>query len=340
MAGFSWSGDSGESGREELYRVSVYTDRDCVNRVFEGVAVGSPAYAPRLSFTGLDIPTNTDELDVARIQNLSPGADFGRRADGTTVAPTELGAAGTFTPTLLGSSAGASSSSSSSTGSTSTPSPPSSSSGASFPTSITAGGPSVDLWDINWPEGQYYWTVIPVRWQVKNQPVTTLIPPVAPTTPPTGPPPPDPLEYWDDELAEDVCQSGSGRIATLGKASQQPATASTSAPFISGLSPKGGLRAASVNKPTFYGAPLVAWKPVLGASFYEVQWSKSSYPWRPAGNLYTYSTQTTLKLQPGKWFYRVRGIDLYVQPGAEQLAWSEHTGIVVAKPKFRVVGGK
>lgn len=340
MAGFSWSGDSGRYGREELYRVSVYTDRDCLNRVFESPAVGSPAYAPRLSATGLDYPTNTDRLAVARIQNLSPGADFGRRADDTPAAPTELGAGGTFTPTLLGTSAAASSSSSGSTGSTSTTTPPSSSSGASFPTSITAGGPAVDLWDINWPEGQYYWTVIPVRWQVKVQPVTTLIPPAAPTTPPTGPPPPNPLEYWDDELAEDVCQGGSGRIATLGKTSQQPTTASTSAPFISGLSPKGGLRAASVKRPTFYGAPIVAWEPVLGAGFYEVQWSKSAYPWRPVGNLYTYSTQTTLKLQPGKWYYRVRGIDLYVPTGAAQLAWSENTGIVVAKPKFRVVGGK
>ena len=332
MAGFSWSGDSGVYGRRELYRVSVFTDRDCLNRVFESPAVGSPAYAPRLNATGLDYPANTDKLAVARIQNLMPGPDPGKRADATAVSPTELGPGGTFTPTLIGAPAPASS------GSSTTTPPASSSTGAQFPTSISAGGPSVDLWDNNWPEGQYYWTVIPVRWQVTEPPVTTVVPPVAPTTPPTGPPPAPPIEYWDDELAEDVCQQGNGRVAILGKASERPATAA-GAPYSSGLSPKGGLRAATVKTPTFFGAPLVAWKPVLGASFYEVQWSKTAYPWRPRANLYTYSTQTTLPLQPGKWYYRIRGIDLFVPPGAAQLAWSEKMAVVVAKPKFRVVGG-
>ena len=32
---------------EGLYRVYVFTDRDCVNRVFTGYPVSSPAYAPR-----------------------------------------------------------------------------------------------------------------------------------------------------------------------------------------------------------------------------------------------------------------------------------------------------
>jgi hypothetical protein len=316
MSGFSWSGDSGVYGRKELYRVSVFTDRDCLNRVFESPAVGSPAYAPRLSATGLDYPVNTDELAVARIQNLMPGTDPGRRADDIAASPTELGPAGTFAPTLIGAPAASSSSGSSSTG-------------AAFPSSVTAGGPAVDLWDINWPEGQYYWTVIPVRWQPTTPPVTGITPPAPPTTPPTGPPPAPPIEYWDDELAEDACQQGNGRVALLGKTSEQPTTAA-GAPFASGLSPKGGLRAATVKTPTFFGAPLVAWKPVLGASFYEVQWSKTAYPWRPPANLFTYSTQSTLPLQPGKWYYRIRGIDLVGPTGAAQLAWSEKTAIIVS----------
>jgi hypothetical protein len=336
MAGFSWSGDSGINGPEELYRVSVYTDKDCLNRVFESPAVGSPAYAPRVSATGLDYPSNTDEVAVARLQNLVPGPDPGRRADDTPATPTELGSGATFTPIVIGAAAAGTSASSGSSGSAGAAS---SSTGAAFPSSITSGAPAVDLWDINWPEGQYYWTVIPVRWQVATPPVTTLIPPPAPVTPPTGPPPSPPIEYWDDELAEDVCMQGDGRVATLGKMSAQPLT-TDGLPFSSGLSPKGGLRAANIKTPSFYGAPLVAWKPVLGASFYEVQWSKTAYPWRPPGNLFTYATQTTLPLQPGKWYYRIRGIDLYVPTGAAQLAWSEKTPIVIAKPKFRVVKGK
>src|SRR4029079_11085769 len=140
MAGFSWSGDSGTYGREELYRVSVFTDRDCLNRVFESPAVGSPAYAPRVSATGLDYPSNTDEVAVARLQNLMPGTDPGRRADDTAVTPTELGPGATFTATRIGAAAAGDSASSGSSGSSTAP--PSSSTGAQFPSTITSGAPA------------------------------------------------------------------------------------------------------------------------------------------------------------------------------------------------------
>jgi hypothetical protein len=86
-----------------------------------------------------------------------------------------------------------------------------------------------------------------------------------------------------------------------------------------------------------YGSPLVAWKPALGASAYEVQWSKTAYPWRPQGNLFTFSTSTTLQLKPGKWYYRVRGIDFSLPTAAPQMAWSNKIGMVVAKPRFKLV---
>jgi hypothetical protein len=320
MPGFSWNGDSGRYGRTELYRVAVFTDKDCLNQVFESPAVGSPAYAPRLTATGLKLPTDTDVLTVARGQNLAPGPDTGHRADGTAVAPNELGTPATFTPTTIGA-----------------PSSGSSSSGTQIPP-ITPMGGAVDLWDVNWPEGEYYWTVLPVRWSILTPAVSSPNPATPPTTPPTGPPPPKPIGYWDDEIPQDACATG--RSATFGKESQQPDTGGA-VPYSSGLSPKGRLAPASTRKPTFFGAPLVAWKPSLGAQLYEVQWSKTSYPWRPVGNLYTYSTETTLPLQPGTWYYRIRGIDLFIPSGAAQMAWSDNTPVVVAKPKFRVVpGGK
>ena len=34
----------------------------------------------------------------------------------------------------------------------------------------------------------------------------------------------------------------------------------------------------------FYGSPLVAWTPALGATVYEVQWSKKRYPFKPEPN--------------------------------------------------------
>ena len=84
------------------------------------------------------------------------------------------------------------------------------------------------------------------------------------------------------------------------------------------------------------GSPLVAWQPALGATAYEVQWSKDAYPWRSYGNLYTYATSTTLPLKPGRWYYRVRGIDMTLPTGASTMAWSQKVGVVVAKPKFSI----
>ena len=53
--GFAFGGDRGGlmdyafAHPAELYRVYVATDRDCVNIVYRGAIVGSPAYAPRLN---------------------------------------------------------------------------------------------------------------------------------------------------------------------------------------------------------------------------------------------------------------------------------------------------
>ncbi len=63
--GFVFSGDSGGlmdyngGAPAELFRVYIATDEDCVNIVYRGAIVGSPAYAPRT--TGpLKLPTDSD----------------------------------------------------------------------------------------------------------------------------------------------------------------------------------------------------------------------------------------------------------------------------------------
>jgi hypothetical protein len=86
----------------------------------------------------------------------------------------------------------------------------------------------------------------------------------------------------------------------------------------------------------FASTPLVAWQPALGASAYEVQWSKKAYPWRPEGNLFTFSTSANLPLKPGGWYYRIRGIDLSLPTGSAQMTWSDKMGLVISKPKFKV----
>jgi hypothetical protein len=336
---FLYSGDESLEGsagcistlatRCELFRVYVFSDSDCINVVYKGALVGSPAYAPRI--TGpLLIPGDTKKLAAARIKNLADGAEAKTfTADGLKVGTTEAQAPSSFTATLIqqqaaatgsSSGSGASGSGSSSSGSTTTtPAPP-----GTFPASLNGHGAPVDLWDTQWPTGRYYWTVVPVQYYVE----------VLPDADPSAPAPANPpIVYYDQDVPQDACATG--RIASFGKVSE-PVVTSSGAPYASGLSRKGGLLAATTRRPVFASTPLVAWQPALGASAYEVQWSKKAYPWRPEGNLFTFSTSANLPLKPGNWYYRVRGIDLSLPTGSAQMTWSDKMGLVIAKPKFKV----
>ena len=157
----------------------------------------------------------------------------------------------------------------------------------------------------------------------------------APAAGPGGLPAPVSFFYRETELPQDACQSG--RVMRFGKATP-PVVTSSSRPFASGLSPKGRLTSAARTTPSFYGTPLVAWESVLGAQEYEIQWSKSANPWRPLGSLVTAATSSLLPLEPGSWYYRVRGYNhsLLKRP---QMAWSTPTPLKVSKPTFSVVKG-
>jgi len=153
------------------------------------------------------------------------------------------------------------------------------------------------------------------------------------------------LRYQDVELPQDVCAAPFNRVARFGKNSEPSLTAAGEL-FASGLSPSGRLTAGE-NTQAFYGYPLVAWTPALGASVYEVQWSKTRYPFKPQPNpqnanalgTLTLGTSAVLPLPAGTWYYRVRGFNYTLPTGAQQMSWSDPAKIVVAKPKFKVVGG-
>jgi hypothetical protein len=143
------------------------------------------------------------------------------------------------------------------------------------------------------------------------------------------------LTYQDLELPQDACAAG--RVLTFGKTGQPALASSGNVPFASGLSPNGKLTSPTSSKPAFYGTPLVSWQPALAASAYEVQWSKTRYPFVSAKTpILTYGTSTVLPLTPGKWWYRVRGINLELPAGARAMAWSQALPLVVAKPTFRI----
>ena len=72
---FVYRGNASLGGiAHELYRVHVYTDRGCVNRVYTGAIVGSPAYAPRYSGP-LALPSTGAALAAARSTYLPDGAE-------------------------------------------------------------------------------------------------------------------------------------------------------------------------------------------------------------------------------------------------------------------------
>jgi hypothetical protein len=181
--------------------------------------------------------------------------------------------------------------------------------------SFSAEAPArVDLPDLDAQTTRYYWTVVPVAVSLGLDSGS--------------------FAYYDIESPQDACEAG--RVATFGKVAR-PAITASGAPFVSGLTPRGRLLASASRRPVVYSTPLVAWRPVVGATGYEIEWSKTTYPWRARGRLTTVSTAAVLKLAPGLWYYRVRGLNS-VQLGVSAMTWSGPVSVRVARPTFRISG--
>lgn len=172
----------------------------------------------------------------------------------------------------------------------------------------------VDLPDVDQATTRYFWTVVPVGIYVSESGT---------------------FEYFDAESPQDACESG--RIASFGRESR-PAITKAGSPYVSGLSPKGRLLAQAGKRPVVYSTPLVAWRPVIGATAYEIQWSRTKYPWRARGSAHTYSTSSVLKFGAGLWHYRVRGLNA-AQVGTSAMTWSAPVTVRVVRPTFQIAGG-
>jgi hypothetical protein len=300
-----------------LYRVYVFSDSDCVNVVFKGALVGSPAYAPRM--TGpLQFPTQRETLLSSSQGYLGDGLE-GKTfmADSSTIVTTESDKPQippSTPPTVPDPSESA---------------PPPEATQPLPGTPVETGAP-VDLWDSGWPNGRYYWTVVAAEPRLGSNLGTYLSAPahagdmsvsvyssfgfggqaqigdgataeLVPIDHALGNVvtlkapllynhpaherffiPSDAVEYHDLEMPQDACAQG--RIQAFGK-TNEPAVTTAGSPYVTGLSPSGRLVQATGSRPAFYGSPLVSWKPALGADEYQVQWSPSRYPWRPVDPL-------------------------------------------------------
>ena len=171
----------------------------------------------------------------------------------------------------------------------------------------------VDLPDVDTSSTRYFWTVVPVGIIVDEDGTFT---------------------YYDAESPQDACESG--RMASFGKESR-PVITTAGTPYVSGLSPKGRLLAQAGRRPVVYSTPLIAWRPVVGATAYEVQWSRTKYPWRSRGSALTYATSSVLQLGTGLWYYRVRGLNA-AQVGTPAMSWSAPVAVKVVRPTFRISG--
>src|SRR5581483_2070421 len=180
-------------------------------------------------------------------------------------------------------------------------------------------GPPVSLWDVDWPQSGYYWTVIPVVPVGAVGGSTTVAPPgvpkgssVIPVADSTGFRVGDTITIGSGAIADgsitissptvnvhpinDTVQRAggsidyvdaelpqdacaAGRVQRLGIDSE-PSLTSAQTPFATGLSSSGRLTSA-LHTSKFYGRPLIAWTPAFGADLYEVQYSKKEYPFTP-----------------------------------------------------------
>ena len=272
MPALTFTGDEALDGRTfRLFRAYAFTDRDCVNVVFKGSVVGSPAFAPRVNGP-LKLPRSQEELDKA-LAGVLPSAK------------TET--AKTFTADT-------------------------------FPLvaneSFDENRPllRVDLPDLDSRTTRYFWTVVPVAIVVDDE---------------SGE-----FTYWDYESPQDACQAG--RIGSFGKNSA-PVQTSGGGPYVSGLRPNGRLLAQAGSRPVVFASPLVAWRPVVGATEYQVEWSRVTYPWRRQGSTKTVATTAVLKLRAGLWYYRVRGLNA-AQVGNPAMTWSAPVAVRVVRPTFQI----
>jgi hypothetical protein len=386
MPGFLFSGDQTLDGRSaELFRVYVSTDHGCLNKVFTSPIIGSPAYAPRPFNGPLGLPSTLVGLAAARGGYLLGGAEpKGVTLDGESIAPNETlpspsptvavpSDSDTDPGGLLGSSPSSPTQikvatdlgapvdlwdtqeeaskgywwtvvavDSSTPGARSTNvSAPTAAATTALPVLNGAGFATGDVITIGNPTNEEDATVT----SSSGSSLSLAVPlkynhgPGEPVVRSTA----GGLTYRDLELASDVCAAG--RVARLAKNSE-PTLTTGGELFATGLSSKGRLMSARSGT-AFYSNPLVAWTPALGATAYEVQWSKKQYPFKPEPNpensnapgTMTLGTAAVLPLSPGTWYYRVRGFDYSLPTDAQQMSWSDPAKIVLAKPKFRIVGG-
>jgi hypothetical protein len=115
---------------------------------------------------------------------------------------------------------------------------------------------------------------------------------------------------------------------------------SSGKPFLSGVAPTGRQVTAAGPGSAVFASPIAAWQPVVGATKYQIELSRTLYPWRPAKHVGTPATSVVLPItqfDTGVWFYRVRGVDSSLPAGARAMAWSTPVRVRVTGNRIAVI---
>jgi hypothetical protein len=188
----------------------------------------------------------------------------------------------------------------------------------------TAQARLVSLPDIGWPQGRYWWTVIPVA-IVETQ--------SADPSASTG----GTFEYHDLELPQDACAAG--QVWPFGMQSA-PVTTTSQTPYASGVVAGMRVISAAGQAPGFLERPLVSWRPALGATSYDLEVSRKLYPWKAVRTQVSVVNSAVLSLTKqnvGTWYYRVRGVNPDLVGPAQKMAWSVPVAIRITGDRFRLV---
>jgi hypothetical protein len=144
MPAFAWTGTDGSTSGSGLWRVYVFSDKECINSVTVGSLVGGPAWAPRFA-PPLSFPTTVDDFN--KFLAGTGKAVYGPQANAEMADYTKIATAEEVAKTAPGSSGTGGS------GSAATGTDP----------SFTTDPGSIALPDDGWPAGRYWWTVVPVQ---------------------------------------------------------------------------------------------------------------------------------------------------------------------------------
>jgi hypothetical protein len=377
MPAFTWRGSqvtlpNGTLVSSDLFRVEIFSDQSCLNLVYASPIVGGRSWAPRpwgsLSLSPVDssqYPSDGsqglsgmyDGMPIGSAEDLGPagatsspppdaipaGASQAVNVppDGATFAPKPIPQDSTGAPVDLwdtywpdtgyywivmpvASAASAASATVAAPGASkgSTLLPVSDSSKFSDGQNITIGvAPNSDTVTVKAVGNQFLTVGAPLNFgHVPGDPIVTLGASAS--------------AYKDVMLPQDMC--GLPNMVREFGLWSEPTITTPQAPFITGLASTGKLISAKTSS-QFYGRPLVAWTPALGAQKYEIEWGSDDSPFVAVGNIMTSATAAVLPLATGTWYYRVRGFDYNLPAGSQQMAWSDVQKLMISKPLFKLV---